>query len=75
MRNSARTEIIEMEDTPQTSPPQDQPSWEDQVERAITALQREVERLSALATKQGSHIKILMTERDQRDQRQRGARR
>jgi hypothetical protein len=56
--------FIMAQNSPDPPPLQAEPSWEDQVERAITALQREIERLSALTTKQGSHIKILMTERD-----------
>jgi hypothetical protein len=34
------------------------------VEAELTWLRAEVERLTALTTKQGAHVKLLMTERD-----------
>jgi hypothetical protein len=64
-----------MQINPEPPPPQAEPDpWADEVEKAIVALQREVERLALLACKQGSFIKTLMAERVER-QRQRGTRR
>jgi hypothetical protein len=44
-------------------PPQAAPTWEDDVERAITALQREVERLNHEHVKVASQVAQLMRER------------
>jgi hypothetical protein len=45
-------------DTPQADPPPPTPaSWEASIEAELVALRREIERLSQLATKQGSQIR------------------
>jgi hypothetical protein len=63
------------EDRPDPPPLQAEPSWEQSVEAELYWLRREVERLSALATKLGSHVKLLMTERDERQRHAKASRR